>query len=227
MCSDENAQRVACDTRRRESASSSPPRVEMVCLHFFLHGNFQTRSRPKHAERESPDEILLSLSRSSENSFHEITLGFPALPSGLSMRKYASGFYVLLRDEFTRMKSLNDSILSVVSGSIKKCVLRERPPRENEPRRSMIHPPLWRHVNLHWRHGCNALSWLHRSVLTLTLNWRQSPCCTGTGARKLSTPSCPNFFAVHVSSRVVDGLIKISLMSTVGRRPSSFFLSVS
>lgn len=119
MCSDEHTQRVACDTRRRESASSSPPRVEMVCLHFFLHGNFQTRSRPKRAERESHDEILLSPSRSSENSFHEITLGFPALPSGLSMRKYASGFYVLLRDEFTRMKSLNDSILSVVSGSIK------------------------------------------------------------------------------------------------------------
>lgn len=62
-----------------------------------------------------------------------------------------------------------------------------------------------------------------RLELTLTLSWRQSPCCTGTGAQKLSTPSCPNFFAVHVSSQVVDGLIKISLMSTVGRRPSAFF----
>lgn len=160
MCSGENAPRVACDTRRRESPSSSLSGVEMVCLHFFLHGNFQIRIRPKRTERESADEILLSTSRSSENSFHEIALGFPALPSILSMRKYASGFYVFT----TRWVYSNEKSEwrdSAASGSIKMCASWTAP-RENGS--MMIHPPLWRHVNLHWQPDCTALSRLHRSV---------------------------------------------------------------
>lgn len=194
MCSDENTQRVDCDTRRRESASSSPPRVEMVCLHFFSSWNFPNSQSPEaRRERISRRDSLITdpklgklfswdharLSRAAKR-FINAKICFGVLR--FTTRWVYSNEKSEWLDSF-RCFGLN-----------KKCVLRERPPRENEPRRSMIHRTALATCEP------SLAARLHRSVmtaslgLTLTLNWRHSPCCTGTGARKLSTPSCPNFF---------------------------------
>lgn len=185
---------------------------------FFLHGNIQTRTRPKLAERESS---LITKPKLGKLFSRDRTRLSRLAPSGLSMRKYASGFYVLLRDEFTRMKSLNDSILSVVSGSIKNvCFVngpRERKLDESSNTLATCEPSLAARLQ------CYVMT--ASLTLTLTLNWRQSTCCTG--ARKLSTPLCPNFLQFMFRRGLLDGLIKISLMSTVGWRPTSYFSLLS
>lgn len=194
MCSDENTRRWLV-IRGDEKVLLLRLRGWKWFVYIFFFMKISKFAFARSAPRENPTtRFSYHRAEARKTLFTRSRSAFPRCQPFYQCENMLRGFTFLLRDEFTRMKSLNDSLFRWF-GLNKKCVLRERP-RERMVR-WIIHlsGDTWTFTGSAAFH-CIARADLNIELTSVALLHRNR--CTKTFHTLTS-----QLFTVHVSSRVV------------------------